>query len=152
MELIIMGQSAKLFLNGREIIILQVRFLYQNSSNEEDAVCSKWDENAIIDTQMVARSCLPAALKNKCNWSLCSAAKARRETKANCHKNYVQLSKFYTKTHHRKQEPGSGRAEKHQGRCGTSGTKADSSVAELWHWRPIYFSPLSLRKVTMSAQ
>lgn len=70
-----MGESAKLFLNERDIINLQVRFLYQKPSNEENSLfCREWDENGIIDAQMAARSCLPDALKNKCNWSLCSAA------------------------------------------------------------------------------
>lgn len=61
-----MGESAKLFLNKRDIINLQARFLYQKPSNEENLlVCSKWDENGIIDAQIVARSRLPAALKKQ---------------------------------------------------------------------------------------
>lgn len=51
------------------------------------------------------------------------------------------LSKTYIKTRKRKQDPGRGRAERHWGRRGTSGMKADSSVAELWDWRSIYCSP-----------
>lgn len=41
----------------------------------------------------------------------------------------MQLSKFYNKTHNKNQDPGSGRAEMHQGRLGTSSTKPDSGCA-----------------------
>lgn len=59
-------ESAKLFLNKRDIINLQVKFLYQKPWNEENSLfCSKWEENGIIDTQMVARLCLPAALNEQ---------------------------------------------------------------------------------------
>lgn len=116
------GESAKLFLNKRDIINLQVRFLDQKSSNEANLLfSSKWDENGITDAQMAAKSCLPATLKNKCNWSLCSAAWVRRETKANCHKNYVQL-------------PNS-TANRTTGR---EIQAVNSRKAELWDWRPIY--------------
>lgn len=120
---------SKLFLNKRDIIHLQVRFLDQKSSNEENLLFSStWDENGITDAQMAAKPCLPVTLKNKCNWSLCSAAIG---TKGNCHKNYVQLPKLRTKPHNRTQDPGS---EQQKGGRGSR----RGSVPELWDWRPIY--------------
>lgn len=56
----------------------------------------------------------------------------RGETKANRHRNYVQLLQFHSKTRDRKQHPGGRWAGTHGGRGGGSGTEAGSSGAVPW--------------------